>query len=400
MKKCIAGYVQKAYIIVVISILLVNYGYGKIVPQPFLLIDPSAVTLGMGSAGVAYVSEEAFSIFHNPSLSAFSKFKNNVNLGFYPNAIHLMPDFRNDLNLYNFSLYGNYKLTKDSTEYAATLGLGYFYQGMDLGNLMKVNEEGEIIETLPCYESSHNLNISFSFDYLMKFGVGMNFKYIFSHIPNYAKSPAFDIGLLVQTHNLEFNYYLNKIKWITNAAAGFSMKNYGDTLDYGMGGNIDYGYALLSRASSFGYSINSSLHGNFFDEEFNIIELTWSANTGTLLINNGYEYIPFFSGVKFFDNMVFLRGDSSVFVYYGMKLTILDFLTYSFGRKNDYGFSAKTFGYGLNFNGLLKMFVTKDSGPFLNFLKDKTVIQFNFAKNLNKSDESWGVVQIGLKNMW
>jgi hypothetical protein len=405
MKTLFKNIIITAFLIITISSnLFSQYRFGG------LQIDPSINSNGIGSAGIALIANDAYSIYHNPAMSSFSDTNNIIALSLYPsnlNSIYYTPyESIWGPTYYSFALTGNTFLGKNKS--GINIGLGYFLQRVNLGEFTRTAPDGKVLGKFTPIEVTNNINLSASYEYFLKFGIGLNTKICtytdftaFGALVGKKTTLAFDLGLLISTPEFEKKVSQN-LNWTFGGSLGIIINNYGDKTPDG---------DLFPRTSGIGYTLNTALKGKLFEEMTNYVKITYSSQVTNLNVKTdslNIAYTSLFSNIKLIDNLFLQKKadwNKQVSVNYGIRISFLDFISFSFGyidsyKSNIYGNHDKTTnGLSFNLNALLKLLIPNDMGKTLNFIRDNLEIEFSESHNKFYSRDYAGV-QVTLKNLW
>jgi len=338
---------------------------------PFITVNPSPMSTGIGQAGVALTEYDPYCMFSNPALPGLGAQSVNFNFGFYPQSTELFSQF-SAIDYSSMGGYAGYKF-KDP-ELPMSIAVGYLRQYVDLGTYTRTAEDGTVLGTFQSEEYSDGLNFSLGYDFGIKLGFGMNVKFINSKLvplsspDNTAtgKATAFDLGLMGIIPILTNHEIAQDMNIDLNFGIGASLKNFGDPIEYR--GETD----PLPRSSVLGYSINSSLKWLLFGKVFNAIKLEWTAEADDLLITRdslGYRYENIYSDLQPINNILLLDGSMEINVRYGLAVSIMDLLQlYVGGQTNITDQVEETNGWAIHLNGLFKALDSSMGSSFWSYL--------------------------------
>ena len=144
-----------------------------------LTISPSAFNQSIGGAGVAVPTDDAFNVFSNPALLGLSSRETNFSANFYPEKIKFR-FFDGDPYFSNFAISAGLNFDKQMG-IPFSLGIGYFRQYSDLGNVFRTSEEGHSLGKYHLEESANSFYLSASTEFWIKLALGFGIKSIKSN---------------------------------------------------------------------------------------------------------------------------------------------------------------------------------------------------------------------------
>jgi hypothetical protein len=290
-----------------------------------------------------------------------------------------------------------YNLKTEANELPLTIGLGYLENKFDYGKFIRTGPDSpDPLGEYNVYEQFKSISFGASYDYLLRFNLGISFKMYKSKLSDYfvdnsfkesiATGTVFDLGLMVTTPitKLVFNDY--KINLNTNSSLkpnfdftlGYSLSNLGKEVVY-----IDPAQAdPLPRMARLGYSFNFSLEiSNTKVEKFSFIDYSFTAESDDILINRDttgkFEYQNPFGDIKPVKHLIELKGDDYVIVHKGHILRLFETLTLVSGRFNGRSYGhRKSSGIGISSEGLFKLLNSAFDVPGLNYFTKHFVCEY------------------------
>ena len=169
----------------------------------FLLISPSPRANGMGNSYLALPGNDAMAPIYNPAMVGLFSLENNFSLSIYPHSVQWLPGLIDDVLYDSKALAVGFKLNKN-----ISAGIGYHLINMDLGEIARTNEQGNVIELIHSWEKARALSLGIGGYFGVKIGLGMSVKYVESELgliqPDSADKTAkadiyaYDFGAIVQ----------------------------------------------------------------------------------------------------------------------------------------------------------------------------------------------------------
>ena len=166
----------------------------------FLLISPSVRVNGMGQAGVALWDEPAG--YYNPGAAALASPAHTLQSRFYPSEMPWLPALADDMSYNYFAAQAATSLGREPTRLRAAF-YGYRTK-LDLGEQIRTDERGSVIDTFTFAESSNNIGVSLALRSVVDIGVGATTKWISSDLAGtgldigeaWRTARAYDFGLM------------------------------------------------------------------------------------------------------------------------------------------------------------------------------------------------------------
>ncbi|MCW9097802.1 MAG: hypothetical protein OQJ93_10465 [Ignavibacteriaceae bacterium] len=170
-----------------------------------------------------------------------------------------------------------------------------------------------------------------------------------------------------------------------NFSLGYSKSNIGDKISY-----IDIAQAdPLPRMDRLGYGISTGFDLVSDDFRINAFNLSFTAEADDILIEReffseyqypiSWEYQSTLSDLKFWKNVVQIKGDDKIVSHAGLKLDFVETVSLYFGHFSGRGFDQrKTNGYEFRAKGLLKVWALWAKDPITDFIRDHfDIIYYN-----------------------
>jgi hypothetical protein len=364
------------FCIFVISIFAVPTGYAA---APFLNFSPSAIINGMGGASLALNNDKTFSFIQNPANIADNSKNIWVNLGFSPKTeAYYKIDFR------TIAINAGYNLKKNEGDLPLTVAIGYSNLLLDLGRFTRTAENGQVLGTYDSDENANIISVGAVLDYGVKFGIGINTKFINSNLtPNNndngnGNTVGFDFGLNCQvpiltsakiSENFEINLGFN---------AALAFQNFGDEIRYMRASDP------LPRKTSIGYAVTSNLKSDFLGFQVNVAELNWTAQFSDIMVDQdslGHRYTPMFSNSRPLSNLFFLIESPHTSINWGGNISLFETLHLYIGGNAYEGMPNNSLGIGFGLEGIFKYLNKKYDNKLTEFLSKHINIAYYYSKS-------------------
>lgn len=375
------------------AIELFTFTYGTAIPS--LIIPPSALNHSIGGAGVAVPTDDAFNVFSNPALLGLSSRETNFSANFYPENIKIKP-FNGDPYFYNFAISAGINLDKQMG-IPFSLGIGYLRQYSDLGNIVRISEDGSFLGRYLLEESSNSFYLAASTEFWVKLALGFGVKSLKSNVfpPLFSKensSTGFDFGLLAVAPLLEDFYIFDGMTANFNASLGYSLNNIGKEMSYKEEGAIihleqnEVLTAALPRTERLGIGLNINFDYDFKGTKIKIlnVDFTSEANANLVKIDSlGYEYRSILSETNIWKNLIQAKSSENVINRLGWRLNLFEFISYSDGRKFEYNPSSDlnytTSGFSFETTGIFKILNALTENSTFGYIANHFNLRFSYA---------------------
>lgn len=371
------------------TICLAGKGYAQgETAVPFLLIPVSVEGNGMGGIAASMVTDDAMSTISNPGqLGLFGLNKSALSLSTYAPKTTWLPG----------SMAGGYSLTASAlsaglqlNDYvklpaAVSIGVGYSQLELDLG-MFTVSPTGTstAVSQFHAYEKADNIALGLGIDYIVKVGIGFNFKEIQSNlgptVPNQsggpleAKTPANDFGMLLQIPVVDvvshfrdkpvrFNNLLSPLLDVT---FGYASRNVGGEINHGVQSDP------LPRQGVLGWNFEAGFRSQINDKPWKLLTFTWAREATDVLVStstsgkvvapgdttyvNKFSYVGGLGSIRPVGNLILGKGYGTIDLMKGWQIDLAECL---YVREGSYtgvgGLIYKTHGESFALNGFLKL---------------------------------------------
>jgi hypothetical protein len=382
---------------------------------PFLLIDPSATSNGMGNALVGHVTADPLASLNNPAQIGMQARKGWFSFG-YDHADWLPGFSQSDLYLSTFAFTCGLNL-KDLAEELPPLsiGLGTSRLFLNLGTFARTGPDGpEIIGYYSAWERSEQVTVGVGLDYGIRAAAGYTFRNVRSHLwpigteqeagAGEARARLHDIGLMVDVPitdivadlagtSLEF---MPGVSPSLNWSLGVAQNNFGqesityidlassDPLPRYARAGMGFTLAVIHRDEigawspvSFSWTIEAS----------DLLVRRWGElrdSSGLLIRPAGWDYQSGLGDIRFFDEVFLGTTNPLTEKRKGWELDVLEVLTIRGGRfEEDLNHGARrynTIGWSVHSAGLGKLLrrigCSDEPAGVLEFLLDHVDIRY------------------------
>lgn len=369
------------------------FTYGTAIPS--LIIPPSAFNHSIGGAGVAVPTDDAFNVFSNPALLGLSSRETNFSANFYPENIKIKP-FNGDPYFYNFAISAGINLDKQMG-IPFSLGIGYLRQYSDLGNIVRISEDGSFLGRYLLEESSNSFYLAASTDFWIKLALGFGVKFISPEsnpILIDEGITAFDFGIIAVAPIVKDYVLSDELSGNFNLSAGYSLNNLGNEIKY----NFDHDFIIypnerdyyspksLPRSERLGIGLNINFDYDFKGTKIKIlnVDFTSEANADLVKIDSlGYEYRSILSETNIWKNIIQAKSTENVINRLGLRINLFEFVSYSDGRKFEYNPSSDlnytTSGFSIETTGIFKILNALTENSTFEYIANHFNLRFSYA---------------------
>ncbi len=369
------------------------FTYGTAIPS--LIIPPSAFNHSIGGAGVAVPTDDAFNVFSNPALLGLSSRETNFSANFYPENIKIKP-FNGDPYFYNFAISAGINLDKQMG-IPFSLGIGYLRQYSDLGNIVRISEDGSFLGRYLLEESLNSFYLAASTDFWIKLALGFGVKFISPEsnpILIDEGITAFDFGIIAVAPIVKDYVLSDELSGNFNLSAGYSLNNLGNEIKY----NFDHDFIIypnerdyyspksLPRSERLGIGLNINFDYDFKGTKIKIlnVDFTSEANADLVKIDSlGYEYRSILSETNIWKNLIQAKSSENVINRLGWRLNLFEFISYSDGRKFEYNpysdLNYTTSGFSFETTGIFKILNALTGNSTFGYIANHFNLRFSYA---------------------
>jgi hypothetical protein len=370
---------------------------------PFLLLTSSVEGNGMGGISASVPTDNAMSVIANPGQLGFLSLNSFVTAGTYTEKTEWGSQFNQSDIPYSASAVNvGINLSKViSPPFPVSLGLGYSRVSLDIGEFISTGLGGpDEIGRFRSNEKSESFSLGIGLDYIIKLGVGFNFKSIESNLSPIgteqeqgvarAKVSASDFGAMIQapviqmisasrTEPLEL---LPKVAPLLDVAMGYARSNVGDEITYFDPAQRD----PLPRNATLGLGVEMGIVSKALSSDWKILSLTWARQVEDLLVNRfadgHFEYQGWFGNIQPFNNLILGKWGGNVDLRKGWQLEVGEIVSVRGGSFTGTGsLSYETSGYSIRLSGFLKLIEAMSrsavTDTWLGFVRDHIDLQYH-----------------------
>jgi len=385
----IKGKCMRKLILIVLSLLIVEYSYSQSeAGAVFLLIPPSPTLNGMGEIGVCLPSSDPISSYFNPA----NGLQNYEGLGLqyeYVNSpwlSNLADDMSYSYRYAGLSLPSTFLFDKAAISYANTY--------LDLGDQIRTDEYGNELESFNSYMKSDMLTLSIMNEHLFNTGftvaAGVSVKNTLQYlsppmtindifIDGRSRADMMDFGVL-----LSYEYAMSFDRLVLNITPtyGQALLNVGDSISFGFPGKAD----PTPRTCRTGISIKLDIRTK---SGLSLMKYQGGRSASDLLVaaspdNDGtWSYQSGFGDIDFTRHVLQSKpDDGQAQVERGEEITFLDIVSFRSGRRIDnWGrISLHESGYGIKSRGMLNTIYALTGYPLIDKLNRHISLEYNMAK--------------------
>jgi len=363
----------------------------------FLLISPSPRANGMGNTYLALPGNDAMAPIYNPAMLGLFALENNFSLAIYPHSVQWLPGLTDDILYDSKALAVGLKLNKN-----IFAGIGYHLIHLDLGEIARTDEQGNVIELIHSWEKARALSLGIGGYFGAKIGLGMSIKYVESElalIPPGSENKttkadiyAYDFGGVVQIPVFEILNTSIKIPFARRLtlkpffvpSLGYSIGNYGGEISY-----IDPAQAdPIPRVVRVGYSIDSGISLNRKNISWKLVSFKWAREAEDLLVKREppdykLKYQKGLGDIDFYHDLIQWKPNPIIITKQGWEVNCLETFYFREGDYNDLDGKViyQTKGYGVGIAGLLQfasiLFPGNDS---IKFFVEHIDLQYHWSE--------------------
>jgi len=338
---------------------------------PFLLINPSTESNGMGGTMISVTPTSPSSMLFNPAQLGMMSRTYAFSSDFYTNVTTWLPAFHSsDLWLNNYSMMYGLNLGNAFPK-ELSVGIGYSRAFLNLGDFIVTTEHSpDPIGTFRGYEEVDNYSLGFSIDVGPVIGFGTTVKRIQSHLSptgtgNVVTSGTADVtgvDLGIVTKFPLARYFVTENEFLRQGLR----PRFDLTLSYAinnLGGDVSYGDPLqkdpMPRTARVGWSVETGITINTAAVSFDFVQLTLAREVDDVLVKrnaSSWRYKGLLGDIDLFKGLVESRQHRYVDVRRGFSIGMLETITYRQGSfDGDGNLAYKTNGITYSTRGLFTL---------------------------------------------
>lgn len=352
----------------------------------FLLIPPSPTMNGLGGIGVSLPSDDPYSGYFNPAngLSNFKGISSSHSKMGTPWLQSLAHDLYLEYEVWNLGLIPKH--------YPVKFVLSSHKTFLDLGEQNRVDEYGNIIETIHTHMKADALTLGIGYK-------GQINKIPFDFSFGYTRKTAIqNLGIGKSSDDLNDYGLLLSLPFSIKHTTIRKLKPTDDTFDFYIKPSFGYSVSNIGKDIAFSYSSDptpkylrigvSTTTVLSYKSKWNLLEWKGGRSASDELIEPRYnsdDPIKYQSGlgdVDFFKNVLKSETDSLLTIHRGAEWTILDICTFRKGRKIDITgrIDLQTSGYGYRLAGVFKILHFLLDDPIFETIPEFIDVQYNYSK--------------------
>jgi len=374
---------------------------------PGLTIPTSPWGNGMGGAAATLPSTDAASTIANPAQLGLFSLHNLFSASTYSPRTDWLPGFfgglSNQPTISTSAVNGGVNLkTLLSLPFEAGLGFGYSRTFLDLGNFIVTNSFGpQPLGTFSMNDTYVNYSVGIGLEYVVRLGIGMNFKRITSTMPGLGPGGLFgplsatphatDFGILleipvadiVSKSSGERITVAKGIEPFLNLTADYVISNVGDNVVY-----EDYMQPdPLPRTAVIGLGVAAGLSAKAGNADWRLVSfaLVRQAEDGLVIRHDDgtFEFKGGLGDLSIGDNLLVGRATGFVLIRKGWEIGAAEFLYIRGGSVVGDGYDYSTSGYSICVGGLFRAleFASPELAgtPWIAFIGDHIDLQYHSA---------------------
>ena len=334
---------------------------------PFLLISPSTEANGMGGIMSSGTPASSSAMMFNPAQLGMMSREYSFSSDFYRNVTSWLPSFNlSDLWLNSYSVIYGMSLD-ESVPLKPSIGFGFSRVDLNLGEFVRVDEQGNELGRFRGYEYSNNYTIGGSVDVGVQAAMGFTLKQIVSHLSDAgsgqepgageADITAVDIGVVLKAplYDLLFeNNSSTPIHPFADLSWAYAVNNLGGDISYGDPAQAD----PLPRTMRMGWSAEAGFNITIRDDAFNFLRVATAREAEDLLVSRdagGWRYNGLIDDMNAYRSMVLSENYGDVSIRRGFSISMLETFTY---RQGSYAWNGglvyKTHGTSISTKGIFR----------------------------------------------
>jgi hypothetical protein len=360
---------------------------------PFLYLNPSPQSTGLGWTGVSNANDDAFGFHYNPAILGYSSQHNNISMQTYPGSIDWMNFGGLDINSSAFNVGYNFK--KELNGFNLSAGVGYMHSRFSFGTFVGTSDFYESYDSFDAYAFGVSMN------YYVMLAIGITYKNIYSQLGESpissvvnlkpAEANAIDYGILLTLPVTDL-FDNRKIKLPYNSmlipefnyTLGYSRLNIGDGIYYIDPAQTD----PLPLTARLGQTLNFGIDYKSEDISINMIDYNLIIEADDILIKREYKndivnttYQGMLGDIDLGKHLIQLKSDDKVVVHKGHAIKLVETITILKGSFTGRGYNriVQTDGLILSSSGLFKWLGSITENETLKFIANH--IEFKYINS-------------------
>ena len=370
---------------------------------PALTITTSTQGNGMGGIAATLPSSDASATIANPGQLGLFSLDNLFSASTYSPKTEWIPslEFGNP-SLMVSALNAGVNL-KDmlSLPFSAGIGIGYSRTLLDFGTLSLFGSNGPRVDVPLGNETYVNYSIGLGLEYVVRLGIGVNFKKITSRLSTFEPGPgpaevtaspsATDFGILLNIPIVGIVSKLsrtplsvvNGIEPFVNMSVGYVKSDVGDDVIYSNSTQKD----PLPRTAKVGLGLEGGLSARAGKANWSMVSFALVHQAEDLLVirhdDGTFEYKGGLGDLKIGENVIIGRTTENVLVRTGWQIGAAEFLYIRGGSVIGNFYDYSTSGYSVCVGGLVRLleFASPEIAgtSWLAFIGDHIDLQYHSA---------------------
>jgi hypothetical protein len=327
----------------------------------FLLISPSVQAGGMGQTYGALACTDPMGAVFNPAYLGF--YTSEYKAGFASSRGGWLPELVDDMFYSCYSFAYRYPLQNSPI----SLGLGYHYVCLDLGEQYYTENSPDPVASFQSWDKAHLITASLFWDSFVRAGIGMNLKFIKSHLApgssGEASTQAVDLGLALEIPVLKEQPMAPDRSMRSGSGlfpylipgCSYSAENIGGKLEYMSASQAD----PIPRIAYAGIHLRTGLQVESTNTRFDLISFSWAREATDMLVTRSYDsniehtqidYQWGLDDIDPFEHLLMGKGDEKVITKKGWMVGIWDVYFARWGQyvDNEGLVRYRTSGWGMN----------------------------------------------------
>ncbi len=369
----------------------------------------------MGGTWTSVPSEHSMSVIGNPSQLGLFPFRNLFSAGVFSPKTDWLPNFNlSGLTLNTTAVIAGVNLADYlDLPLPVTFGIGYTRIYLNLGSFYVSSSSGPIpVAKYDSYEKSDQVSFGAGIDYVVKFGVGVGFKFVDSRLSpvgteqetgtGEASVSATDFGIMLEAPLIDIAAALGAgpveivpgVTPVFDVNLGFVRSNIGGSISYFDAAQED----PLPRKANVGSSVIAGIRLHEQGFSVDLFSFTLAREAEQVLVNRSagsWTYITGFGDISLLKNVIGGRSSGSVGTRKGWQIELGEFVSVRQGSINIPGLQVSTSGYGVRLSGVLKgiqLLTGKETeGTWLGWLLRSVDLRYDHA--------TYGQVTFGALNL-
>ncbi len=395
----------------------------------FQLIQAGAQSNGIGSASVAFPTDDPLVSVYNPAHLGMQSFTSKISGGY--SSARWLPQVSDKFGINIASYNAGLNLRDINSNYLPlSIGAGYSRIRIDLGS-STVTSPGPLgpytIGTYETFVESNQFTVSAAVDYIVRFSAGVTYKKVLSKEAFEARTNLYDLGFLLDVPVVSIYEKISNakagdnIRPVFNLGCGASVNNLGkDYFEYKLPNpvGVQVLYEQIPKYARAGVSFSAGF--NWTNKSVTVAPLMfkWTVESNNPLYdsifipdgtNKDFTYGKGLGKIKIFDELILGHSNVQTEKLKGWELTVFEFLSVSGGRfQEDVNYGDRnynTMGYTLRSGGLVKMLRVLEINSLLentsaSYVLNRLSVDFSYSRLVAVNHILSGTEFYGVNVFW